>query len=200
MTSTLPEQCGRAGNDRLPEPVGFLSAYPGYRDTAPLDRLRTTEYSYLDSGDHVYLDYAGAGLPAQAQLAAHAERIRGECFGNPHSENPASAASTELIERARRAVLAHFNAPSEEYAAIFTPNATGASQLTRQDWRKAARARVRTMDQYLDLLGLPSAGALRASVGLASNIEDVERFLAFVEMTYRDRVAGTGGLPPRRGC
>ena len=75
-----------------------------------------------------------------------------------------------------------------------------ASQLTKQAWRKAARARVRTMDQYLDLLGLPSAGALRASVGLASNIDDVERFLAFVEMTYRDRVAGTGGLPPRRGC
>jgi selenocysteine lyase/cysteine desulfurase len=75
-----------------------------------------------------------------------------------------------------------------------------ASQLTRQDWRKAARARVRTMDQYLDVLGLPSAGALRASVGLASNVDDVERFLAFVETTYRDRVAGTGGLPPRRGC
>ena len=75
-----------------------------------------------------------------------------------------------------------------------------ASQLTKQAWRKAARARVRTMDQYLDLLGLPNAGALRASVGLASNIDDVERFLAFVEMTYRDRVAGTGGLPPRRGC
>ena len=39
-----------------------------------------------------------------------------------------------------------------------------------------------------------------ASVGLASNIEDVERFLAFVELTYRDRVSGTSGLPPRRGC
>jgi selenocysteine lyase/cysteine desulfurase len=56
------------------------------------------------------------------------------------------------------------------------------------------------MDQYLDLLGLPSAGALRASVGLASNVDDVERFLAFVEMTYRDRVTGTDGLVPRRGC
>ena len=76
----------------------------------------------------------------------------------------------------------------------------GAFQLTRQDWRKAARARARTMDQYLDLLGLPSGGALRASVGLASNLDDVERFLAFVEMTYRDRVVGTGGLAPRRGC
>ena len=55
------------------------------------------------------------------------------------------------------------------------------------------------MDQNLDLLGLPSL-ALRASVGLASNIDDVERFLAFVEMTYRDRVVGTYGLPPRQGC
>jgi len=36
----------------------------------------------------------------------------------------------------------------------------------------------RTLDQYMDLLGLPSGGALRASVGLASNVEDVERFLA----------------------
>ena len=75
-----------------------------------------------------------------------------------------------------------------------------ASQLTRQDWRKAARARVQTMDQYLDLLGLPSAGALRASVGLASNVDDVERFLAFLETTYLDRAADTGGLAPRVGC
>ena len=56
------------------------------------------------------------------------------------------------------------------------------------------------MDQYLDLLGLPSGGTPRASVGLVSNVEDVQRFLAFVEMTYRDRVAGSGGLVPRRGC
>jgi hypothetical protein len=41
-----------------------------------LDRLRATEYSYLAAaGGHVYLDYTGAGLPAQAQLAAHGERI-----------------------------------------------------------------------------------------------------------------------------
>jgi hypothetical protein len=37
-------------------------------------------------------------------------------------------------------------------------------------------------------------------VGLASNVEDVERFLAFVEMTYRDRPAGTSGLTPRLAC
>jgi len=80
------------------------------------------------------------------------------------------------------------------------PGATeGAFNLTKADWRRALRGRARTMDENLDLLGLPSL-ALRASVGLASNVDDVERFLAFVEMTYADRVIGTGGLPPRRGC
>ena len=52
----------------------------------------------------------------------------------------------------------------------------------------------------MDLLGLPSGGALRASVGLASNVDDAERFLALVETTYRDRVVDTGGLAPRQGC
>src|SRR5215475_8250106 len=128
MTSTQQERRGTPGSvegGRRPAPADFVSAYPGYHSTDVLDRLRVTEYSYLDKGGHIYLDYTGAGLPAQSQLAAHAERITSQCFGNPHSENPTSAASTELIERARRAVLRHFNAPHEEYAVIFTPNAPG---------------------------------------------------------------------------
>ncbi len=140
MTRTVQERSGLPGNAENgwpPEPPGFLSAYPGYRSTALLDRLRATEFSYLDAGGHVYLDYAGAGLPAQARLAAHAERMPGPWLGNPHSDNPASAASTELIERARLAVLAHFNAPPEEYAAIFTPNATGACRLIGEAYRSA---------------------------------------------------------------
>jgi molybdenum cofactor sulfurtransferase len=47
-------------------------------------------------------------------------------FGNPHSINPTSVASTRLVERARDYVLQFFNAAPEEYPAIFTPNATGA--------------------------------------------------------------------------
>jgi len=155
MTSTLPEQRDSAGNYPPPEPPGFLSAYPGYQNTVLLDRLRATEYSYLDTGGHVYLDYAGAGLPAQAQLAAHAKRIRGGCFGNPHSENPASAASTELIERARFAVLAYFNAPPEEYAAIFTPNATGACRLVGEAYPFGPRTRlVLTADNHNSVNGI----------------------------------------------
>ena len=115
-------------NNRRPDPLSFLSAYPGYVTTEVLDRLRATEYSYLDVGDHTYLDYTGAGLPAQS-LDAHADRIRGGCWGNPHSQNPTWVAATEFIERTRSAVLAHFNAPPEEYAAVFTANASGVCRL-----------------------------------------------------------------------
>ena len=50
-------------------------------------------------------------------------------YGNPHSVNPTSAASTELVERARASVLRFFRASPEEYVAIFTPNATGALRV-----------------------------------------------------------------------
>jgi selenocysteine lyase/cysteine desulfurase len=156
---------GRAENDRRPETPGFLSAYPGYRSTALLDRLRVTEYSYLDAGEHVYLDYTGAGLAAQAQLAAHAERMRGRCFGNPHSANPTSAASTELIERARLAVLAHFSAPPDEYAAIFTPNATGACRLVGEAYPFGPRARlVLTYDNHNSVNGIREFARARGAV------------------------------------
>jgi hypothetical protein len=42
MVRSLPERSGRPGSieiDRRPEAPGFLSAYPGYRSTALLDRL-----------------------------------------------------------------------------------------------------------------------------------------------------------------
>jgi selenocysteine lyase/cysteine desulfurase len=58
----------------------------------------------------------------------------------------------------------------------------------------------RTVDEYLDLIGLSTGGAIRVSFGVASTFEDVERFLAFAERTYRDRPADTGALAPRLRC
>jgi selenocysteine lyase/cysteine desulfurase len=54
----------------------------------------------------------------------------------------------------------------------------------------AGRAAPRTMTEYFALLGVPAGGALRASVGLASNLDDVERLLALLTASYRDRLAG----------
>jgi molybdenum cofactor sulfurtransferase len=97
--------------------------------TEVLNELRRAEFTRLDGGGHVYLDYTGGGLYAESQLREHFELLRGDVFGNPHSVNPTSAASTELLERARTRVLEFFRASPQEYVAIFTPNATGALRL-----------------------------------------------------------------------
>ena len=77
----------------------------------------------------MYLDYTGGGLYAQSQVREHMRLLETGVYGNPHSVNPTSAASTELVERARASVLRFFNGSPEEYVAIFTPNATGALRL-----------------------------------------------------------------------
>ena len=148
----------------------FLAAYPDYATTSRLDDLRATEYSYLDAGGHTYLDYTGAGLAADAQLRAHAERLRGGCFGNPHSENPTSSASTLLIVQARAAVLSYFNAAAEEYAVVFTQNATGACRLVGEAYpfRRLSRF-VLTADNHNSVNGLREfARARRAATRYVS--------------------------------
>ena len=107
----------------------FLKAYPAYRETQVLDDLRASEYSRLDRLGHVYLDYTGGGLYADSQLEQHMALLREHVFGNPHSANPTALAMTHLVEQARAYVLEYFNAAPDEYAAIFTPNASGALKL-----------------------------------------------------------------------
>jgi molybdenum cofactor sulfurtransferase len=109
--------------------TAFRLGHPAYAETAVLDDLRRSDFARLDRGGHVYLDYTGGGLYAQSQLREHMRLLNSRVFGNPHSSNPSSAASTDLVERARAYVLEFFNAPPEEYVAIFTPNATGALRL-----------------------------------------------------------------------
>ena len=133
----------------------FLAAYPEYADTGRLDELRAGEYGYLDEQGHLYLDYTGAGLAARAQFRAHAERLAGNLFGNPHSVNPTSEASTLLVEQARARVLAHFNADPGEYTAVFTPNATGAARLVGEAYPFTRRTRlVLTFDNHNSVNGL----------------------------------------------
>jgi len=56
------------------------------------------------------------------------------------------------------------------------------------------------MDDFLALSGMPSGGAIRASLGLVSTIGDVERFLDFAERTYCDTEPARDGLAPRQHC
>jgi molybdenum cofactor sulfurtransferase len=102
--------------------------------TRCLDDLRAHEYSRLDRSGHIYLDYTGAGLYAESQVRTHLALLLNHVFGNPHSMNPTSTATTELVEHTRRSVLSYFRASSDEYEAIFTLNASGALKLVGESY------------------------------------------------------------------
>ncbi len=133
----------------------FLEAHPEYAATALLDELRGVDFARLDAGAHVYLDYTGGGLFAASQLHEHVRLLETTVFGNPHSINPTSAASTELLERARAYVLEFFNASPDEYVAIFTPNATGALRLVGEAYPFRAGDRfLLTFDNHNSVNGI----------------------------------------------
>ncbi|WP_243718884.1 aminotransferase class V-fold PLP-dependent enzyme [Actinomadura sp. KC06] len=133
----------------------FYVGTSGYEDTRRLDELRATEYRHLDEHGQIYLDYTGSGVAAAAQLRAHVERLTSRCYGNPHSENPTSSASTALVDRARERILAFFNASPDEYAVVFTANATGACRLVGEAYPFEPGARlVLTGDNHNSVNGL----------------------------------------------
>jgi selenocysteine lyase/cysteine desulfurase len=56
-----------------------------------------------------------------------------------------------------------------------------------------------TPDDYIREIGLPSGGAVRASLGVASNFSDVHRFANFAA-EFVDLGAVPSNLPPRIAC
>lgn len=109
--------------------AAFQLKYPLFSTTHRLDELRATEYGRLDQTGQIYLDYTGSGLYAESQLRLHLELLSTNVFGNPHSDNPTSAAATDINEHARTFVLDYFNASPDEYLVAFTSNASGALKL-----------------------------------------------------------------------
>jgi molybdenum cofactor sulfurtransferase len=55
------------------------------------------------------------------------------------------------------------------------------------------------LDDYIRLVGMPTGGAVRVSLGLVTNLNDVERFIAFAA-AFRDLTSVPGDLPPRLAC
>ncbi|MGB8476935.1 MAG: aminotransferase class V-fold PLP-dependent enzyme [Candidatus Acidiferrum sp.] len=132
-------------NEKLPlegARESFLARYPEYAKTAPIDRLRSTDYRRLDEQGQVYLDYTGGSLYAESQLEQHLALLRSGIFGNPHSGNPTSTATTKYVERTRQYVLNYFGASAADYILVFTKNASGALKLIGESFPFAPGSRL----------------------------------------------------------
>ena len=139
------EQLERAGHvlSLAEAEAAFREEYPAYAATEALDDLRAREYARLDELGHVYLDYTGGSLHAESQVRAHMALLNRNVFGNPHSVNPTSQAMTHLVDQTRASVLQYFNASPDDYAVVFTGNASGALKLVGESYPFAPG------DQYL---------------------------------------------------
>ncbi len=112
----------------------FQKSCPDFLKTAILDELRDRDFSRLDQQGHVYLDYTGGGLYGKSQIERHTALLQDTVFGNPHSTNPTSLGTTELVERTRQHILEFFNASPSEYGVIFTANASHALKLVGESY------------------------------------------------------------------
>jgi selenocysteine lyase/cysteine desulfurase len=120
-----------------------------------LDELRATEFSRLDAGGHVYLDYTGGGLYAESLVRAHADLLVQQALGNPHSQNPTSLASTHHVEAARERIRQFFQADPNEYEVVFTLNASGALKLVGESYPFEAGSRfILTSDNHNSVNGI----------------------------------------------
>ncbi len=165
-------------------------------DLLGLDRLRAEEYDYLDRDGHVYLDYTGSGLASRSQLRAHHDRLSAGLFGNPHSENPPSVASTLLVEAARRAVLEYLHAAPEEYVVVFTPNATGACRLVGEGYPFAPDAElILTTDNHNSVNGLREFA--RSGQARITKIPFLDNDLRVDEKALAEALRATGGRSAR---
>lgn len=76
-----------------------------------------------------YLDHAGTTVYSASQLQAHVEELQSTLYGNPHSQNPRSLATSEAVDFVRDLVLSHFGTDSSHYDVVFTSGCTGALRL-----------------------------------------------------------------------
>jgi molybdenum cofactor sulfurtransferase len=110
----------------------FSQLYPGYSDTAALDELRKSDFSRLDTSGQVYLDFTGGSLYAIRQVQQHMELLNTSILGNPHSTNPASLLSGQLIEKTRKQIQDYFRA--NDYQLVFTANASQALKIVGESY------------------------------------------------------------------
>lgn len=145
----------------------------GYPD-APrgIDELRAAEFKRLEG--MVYLDHAGATLYSEAQMADVATDLMSHVYGNPHSQNDSSMATSDIVTSVRHQVLKYFNASPRDYKCIFTSGATAALKLVGEcfPWSRDS-CYMYTMENHNSVLGIREYALSKGATVSAVDVEEV---------------------------
>ena len=161
--------------------------------------LRAREFGRLDQHGLAYLDYTGSALYGTSQLRVHQRILEDGIFGNPHSENSASRASTAIIERARELVLRFLDVTAATHAVCFTANATAAIHLVAASYPFTSKqALVLSADNHNSMNGIREyarrAGARVRYLGLDEQLR-LDRPEEALEASGHDVRGGLLGFP-----
>jgi selenocysteine lyase/cysteine desulfurase len=136
---------------------------------------RARELSRLERSGLVYLDYTGAALYPESLVRADARRLRRSVLGNPHSEHGPSRQATGEVEAARAELLTFLGASPDEFAVIFTANASAACRLVGESFAFTERSTLAlSADNHNSVNGIRefarARGARLASMGLDDDL------------------------------
>ncbi|XP_078166867.1 molybdenum cofactor sulfurase (LOS5) (ABA3) isoform X1 [Carex rostrata] len=146
----------------------------GYPDgPKSIDEIRATEFKRLQG--KVYLDHAGATLYSEKQMEEVTKDLLSNVYGNPHSQNDSSLATSDLISEARQQVLRYFKASPKEYKCIFTSGATGALKLVGEffPWSKESHF-MYTLENHNSVLGIREYALNKGATVFAVDIQKNE--------------------------
>ena len=95
--------------------------------------------SELCLSDITYLDHIGTTQYPESVIRSIYSDLTNNVYGNPHSRNPSSQLSNDILEQVRSRILKHFNTSCETHTVIFTAGATAALKLLAEsfDWQAA---------------------------------------------------------------
>eukprot|EP00201_Polytomella_parva_P019889 CAMPEP_0175045484 /NCGR_PEP_ID=MMETSP0052_2-20121109/4452_1 /TAXON_ID=51329 ORGANISM="Polytomella parva, Strain SAG 63-3" /NCGR_SAMPLE_ID=MMETSP0052_2 /ASSEMBLY_ACC=CAM_ASM_000194 /LENGTH=457 /DNA_ID=CAMNT_0016309027 /DNA_START=682 /DNA_END=2052 /DNA_ORIENTATION=- len=140
----------------MTEKLAFLKQYHAdYGYNGRIDELYPREVGCRMQPNEHYVDYTGSSVYCQSQIDAVFQEFRQHMFGNPHSENPSSSLTSELVEDVRDRIMKFFNADPREYQLVFTRSATGALQLVGETFPWSAKSVYRYLrENHNSVLGV----------------------------------------------
>ncbi|KAF7294068.1 Cysteine desulfurase [Mycena kentingensis (nom. inval.)] len=171
----LPLPTYAPGHENIPNAAisayqHFLSTFPEYRLTWILDTLRRTDYARLESTGETYVDYMGGAIYPDSLVRVHTDFLTRNVLGNTHSVSNSSKLSLKCADEARAAVLSFFHASADDYAVIFTANATGALRLVGEAYPFAGGGAVRGRARGAKICYIPSTPTGGVDAPTAKNL------------------------------
>ncbi|KAJ2456274.1 hypothetical protein EV183_000201 [Coemansia sp. RSA 2336] len=123
-----------------PPASSYISHSANYDYNGRLDEIRKTEYPQLSASletnqadqQTVFLDHAGSTLYAASHIRAFSHELLTHMPANPHSRHVQSQWTQRKIDHARDRLLEFLGTSAQQYAVVFTANATAAIRLAAE--------------------------------------------------------------------